>query len=183
MEIIEDNYSKTGTTDKIGTIDIVCSNCKSILRISDDDIKMYSGQKFAKCPLCGSKTHINSNEMQCEECGELFEPEYAIGALGCKFAKCTKCGYDNYIDDGIPLTEANIEYPVHFFHYNGERTFKVSDKEINRQIKQCIKKVKNGDDYAYISGGDTIVFASASYKDDEIAVFVCKGYSESVVAT
>lgn len=123
--------------------------------------------QIVTCEKCESELSIDENDIN-------------VGEFGVKYYKCPLCNYDNYLDDSTTLTSANIEYPTHFYSYADG--MKITNTEINKDIKQVIDTLSADVDYAYTGYGNTFIMAYKSDKElSEVTVIVAKGYQESTV--
>lgn len=151
-----------------------CS-CGAQLAFTEEDIHETFGFKYITCPCCQNNIALLSETITCGECDEEYAVNPYIGAYGAKYIKCPRCGNEEWFDDGIELTQENIVYPQHFFRF-GDGGKQMSDDETTKWVRECISKLKQGDDFYYINSGDTLCIALKT--DEEATVFVCKEISE-----
>lgn len=150
-----------------------CS-CGVQLAFTEEDIHETFGLKYITCPRC-QKNITLVETTTCSECDEEYAVSPYIGAYGAKYVKCPRCGNEEWFDDGIELTQENITFPQHFFRF-GDGGKQMSDDETTKWVRECISRLKQGDDFYYINSGDTLCIALKT--DDEATVFVCKEISE-----
>ena len=127
-----------------------------------------NSQKLTRviCEVCNSKVDIDESDLE-------------VGEYGCKYWTCI-CGFKNYIDNGITLTEANVQYPQHFAQYTN--CCVLSDDETNKYIKIAISGLKKGIDYSYAGTADTLVIAFKSDDEEhEADVIVAKDYYQTFI--
>ena len=128
--------------------------------------KDYQKPTRVICEKCNSKVDIEDSDLE-------------VGEYGCKYWTCI-CGHKNYIDNGITLTEANVQYPQHFAQYTD--CCVLSDDETNKYMKTAISGLKKGIDYSYAGSADTIVIAFKCDDDEyEADVIVAKDYYQTFV--
>lgn len=153
-----------------------CS-CGAKLAYTEDDIHTNVGDEFIICPRCQNHIFFVDREPAtvCSECGTEFEASPYIGAYGAKYVKCPRCGNEEWYNDGIELTQENITFPQHFFRF-GDGGKQMSDDETTKWVRECISRLKQGDDFYYINSGDTLCIALKT--DEEATVFVCKEIAE-----
>lgn len=190
MLIIENNRNPDNTPT---IYDATCPHCKSKLKYVSADIHMfYTGNSqtdydYLLCPCCYEKIKLEPDPMQpiypppylCEECGENFDTELYIGSNGSLFAKCPYCDEEQWIGEGVTLTEENINYPQHFFQYGRKSQSSISDAQITEWVRKCVARLDKDVDYSMSASGDTIVIAAKTEEDSNtVSVYVCKGYSE-----
>lgn len=185
MLILENNYKKQ---DSIR--DITCHNCNSKLRYTNEDVHENAGDKFIICEACNSRIFITEIDIDivpdflppyyCEKCYHNFDTPYYIGAGGHIYAKCPLCGNEEYIGEGIEITEQNIEYPKHF--YSNDNAVEIDNHTINQWIKDCIKHLSEENNYYFTSCGDTYILAYMDDLDSDYAnIVVAKQYKETII--
>ena len=106
-----------------------------------------------------------------------------IGAYGCPWTTCPHCGKRTYVlcdEETLTLTEDNFHYPQHFDKIDEHYVRKITDAEIEGMCKRTVKGLRNpGVDFSYEATGDSLVIALNC--QDETDIFVCKGYSETIL--
>lgn len=122
----------------------------------------------------------------CGECrSELeFGAEDAYeGALGAMYIKCPVCGHELIVGelDGVNLNSNNIEFPKHFFKFNG---VDIDDEEIQQWVRKCLKVAEESDaPYGYFvqtgSGNSRVILMAY---EDEYNIVVAKNYYETSVS-
>lgn len=125
---------------------------------------------------------------QCESELEYEESDIYVGDLGAAYVRCPICGCENLLEGDsheIVLTEDNVKFPDHFFHYDGNgRTVDLFDEEtIRGYIKKGIKWLRtHPDEYKwFISSGDMYLDITKCIDDEEYVVILCKDYYESYI--
>ena len=101
------------------------------------------------CPNCQSILETNENDVQYDR--EDME-HYII--CPCCHMRIT----DEYFDRTVTLD--NISYPFDFYKcINSDTTKKLSDDEINLEIRKCINYLKKNpnDSYMYVDYGDSFI--------------------------
>lgn len=124
----------------------------------------------------------NNIQYICEECNSIFEyndDDIFMDINSVEYVRCPCCGHHCYIDEETPTVD-NIEFPKHFYKI-GENAVKISDKEINRYIKECINWLKQNpnEPFRYIGTGDS--FVVVFNHEDEYYIMVAKNYFDSYI--
>lgn len=124
----------------------------------------------------------NNIQYICEECNSVFEydnNDICIDSYGDNYVNCPCCGKKCYIDEEMP-TVNNIEFPRHFIKI-GENAVEISDKEINKYIKECINWLEKNpnESFRYIGTGDS--FVVVFNHEDEYYILVAKNYFDSYI--
>lgn len=125
------------------------------------------------------KENQSTEQYICEECNSVFEyDENDIKADidGDKIVFCPCCNHPCYIDY-TPVTEDNIEFPTSFYHFGDG--VNIEDDEITKDIKKCIKFLKENpnEPYRYIGSGNT--FLCVFNHEDEYYIMVAKDYFDT----
>jgi len=124
-------------------------------------------------------------KLTCSECGSEFEVEESdleVGELGLYQLPngCPCCGSEIEIDDGIDLTVDNVNFPQHYYRFNGRQ---LDDDEINKYVKECIETLRNTDDknfyHTFTGSGSTVVHVMRYEGDKDFVVDVCNEYYET----
>lgn len=131
------------------------------------------------------KNNINEeNNVQyiCENCNSVFEydnSDICIDIYGERYVNCPCCWKRCYVDEEIPTVD-NIEFPKHF-NKIGENAVKISDKEINKYIKECINWLEKNpnESFRYMGTGDS--FVVVFNHEDEYYILVAKNYFDSYI--
>lgn len=130
-------------------------------------------------------------DVVCEHCGsELTIEQYDIEyrEFGLPYAKCLCC--ENYIDlsecydiKGITLTESNIEFPTHFYHFAEPDAVDINDDKIKEWIQQVVHYLRNNPSEfsAFVGSGNSMVFAFNMKDDEEYSIVVTKDYYETYI--
>lgn len=118
----------------------------------------------------------NKNEIICPSCGALlkYEDEDLIMYYNEQGFDCPNCNDFILVNSYPPF-----EFSTSFYHRSNDAN-QLSNEKTQELIDDCIKKLKENEDWEYnvCSTGDTIIFA---YKDDEcIECYVTKNFYEAV---
>lgn len=144
----------------------------NVNRIKENDDNLDLIKFECTCPNCKSILEIDKNDI-------LHDDIYDIYYIICPC--CKEQITDKYFDK--VLTLESIEYPFDFYKISSssEETVHLSDKEINRYIKECIEffKYNPNEPYKYIGTGDSLIIVFNH--DDEYWFVVAKNYEESFV--
>ena len=122
---------------------------------------------------CG-KAHIEKDikptkKFVCEYCDselEYEESDIRFGALGCACINCPCCGEENvlYEEEGLQLTQDNVEFPTHFFHTSKEtgavdccNNKEIKNQELDKKIianeaVELAKKYGTDDSSSFVNG-------------------------------
>lgn len=124
----------------------------------------------------------NNIQYICEECNSVFEyndNDIYMDSHGDNYVECPCCGNRCYIDEEIPTVD-NIEFPKHFYKI-GENAVKISDKEINRYVKECINWLEKNpnESFSYMGTGDS--FVVVFNHENEYYILVAKNYFDSYI--
>lgn len=127
--------------------------------------------KRIKCNNCGSEL-----EYEKEDIYEDFVSCY----IKCPICK-EKIILDNIDRSDIILNENNLNFPVHYFH--NKNSVKISDKEINCHVRNCIKILKENPElnYDFVGTGDTMIFVFKENEDEEYYIYIGKNGYEAYV--
>ena len=141
-----------------------------------------------------SSVHIDPypRTIECNICGSQLEFEREdihMGMYGCMHITCPLCNEEimlEYHEENITLTEDNIEFPTHFYHYGVmDGSVDTCDNEhIRKWIKEGIETLRNsGDDnWVYFTGtGNTCIHIYKLDDDEEYCVYVCNNYYETYI--
>lgn len=110
----------------------------------------------------------------CEYCGSKFEydkEDMIVGELGCCFTDCPCCGEENLIEDeGVKLTEDNVEFPLHFHHCCKETG--AIDICTNEKVREVIKKAikffrENKDEFYWFYESGNLHISVTRWDGDE----------------
>lgn len=120
-------------------------------------------------------------ETVCENCNAKlkFEQEDVYyGNMGCAMITCPVCGKetDTYLE-GLSINENNVEFPLHFYHF-GKDAVDINNKEINKWVKEVLKRLKQSTyeyDFSEVGTGNTHVIG-LKYMDGSINIKVMKNY-------
>lgn len=143
---------------------------------------------------CG-KAHIEKDikptkKFVCEYCDselEYEESDIRFGALGCACINCPCCGEENvlYEEEGLQLTQDNVEFPTHFFHTSKE-TGAVdccNNKEIKKYIRKAIDYFRNNKDENnwFCCTGNLYIDVSKWEGDENYWVVVSNNYYDTYI--
>lgn len=131
----------------------------------------------------------NTIRCTCEWCGSILDVDITKDVIKCRglrYFKCPCCKEDSYSDelnDSFP-NKNDVSFPEDYFHYGDDsNTYKVSDDEINKYVKQIIDEFDENDDdedyFRSVSTGDTIVFVVKNIGENLYNSYVCKNYYEA----
>lgn len=118
-------------------------------------------------------------EIKCEKCGRLlgYEPE-DVEKMGNEYGiYCPNCEEWVVVKSVPPFT-----FPEGFDHIGVDfpDTVRLSDKDIQRYVNQCVKRMKESqekEDWDLFATGDTLITV---FKDEEsITCYVSKNYYET----
>ena len=118
----------------------------------------------------------------CDECRAELEYEYEDtyeGYAGMRCIKCPECGYEIITEDfdGVELDSSNVEFPKHFYHFDG---VDINNEKIQEWIRKCLQVAEESDEpYGYFccaGSGNTMVILLAY--EDEYDIVVAKNYYE-----
>lgn len=124
----------------------------------------FDENNIATCPNCG-KRYVYTKE----------DTYPQVGGLG---IDCPNCG-------AVIITEEHDDYdfPEMFYHFGvNEGSVQLSDSKIQEYIDEVVERLKRTSEdgyYTFTGSGNTIVFGVKN--EDEIRVWVCKNYYESIV--
>lgn len=127
----------------------------------------------------------NERIVRCEDCDTKIQYEkedIKYGEFGIPYLKCPVCNknIDLYDEEDLKLDFNNIEYPIHFHHFDSKKdAVEIDDKQINIWIKELLNRIKNEEDgnFLFKSSGNTIVFVTKC--EDSYNIFVCPNYYEA----
>ena len=118
----------------------------------------------------------------CDECRAELEYEYEDtyeGYAGMRHIKCPECGYEIMSEyfDGVELDSNNVEFPKHFYSFNG---VDIQNEEIQQWVRKCLQYAEEAEEpYGYFihagSGNTTVVLMAY---EDEYDIIVAKNYYE-----
>lgn len=122
------------------------------------------------CPDCNCEYEIDIEK----------DNEYYIKAQDGKIAKyiCPECGAEFFNEDRV-ITNKNISFPCDFYQFGkSDNALEISEEEITKSVRELVGKVLKEDvgNYYYTARGDTIIITTKY--EDEIVVWVAKGYYE-----
>lgn len=118
----------------------------------------------------------------CDECRAELEYAYEDtyeGYAGMRHIKCPVCGYEIMSEyfDGVELTSQNVEFPKHFYYFDG---VDIENERISEWVRRCLKCAEESDEpYGYFEhtgSGNTAVILMAY--EDEYNIIVAKDYYE-----
>lgn len=127
----------------------------------------------------------NERIVRCEDCDTKIQYEkedIKYGEFGIPYLKCPVCNknIDLYDEEDLKLDFNNIEYPIHFHHFDSKKdAVEIDDKQINIWIKELLNEIKNEEDenFLFEGSGNTMVFIKKS--EDSYDIFVCPNYYEA----
>ena len=124
----------------------------------------------------------NGRIVRCEDCDTKIQYEkedIKYGEFGIPYLKCPVCNknIDLYDEEDLKLDFNNIEYPTHFYHFDGKKGVEIDNKQINIWIKELLNRIKKENkNYDFMCSGNTMVFI---IKDKSgYNMFVCPNYYE-----
>ena len=124
----------------------------------------------------------NGRIVRCENCDTKIQYEkedIKYGEFGFSYLKCPVCNKNIILDneEDLKLNFNNIEYPTHFYHFDGKRGVEIDNKQINIWIKELLNRIKKENkNYDFMGSGNTMVFI---IKDKSgYNMFVCPNYYE-----
>lgn len=118
----------------------------------------------------------------CDDCGAELEYSYEDtheGYAGMRCITCPMCGYEIMSEyfDGVELNSSNVEFPKHFYRFNG---VDIDNERIQEWIRKCLKEAEESDEqYGYFlhaGTGNSAVILMAY--EDEYNIIVAKNYYE-----
>lgn len=121
----------------------------------------------------------------CDYCDselEVSKEDTHIGWLGAAYVTCPCCKRETMVDelDGITLTKANVEFPVHFRRTNKDMdgVIEIDKYKITEDVRKGLDYLKNNKDdpYWFTCRGDSFVKVFRNEEDDEYVVFVAKDF-------
>ena len=124
----------------------------------------------------------NGRIVRCEDCDtkiQYEEEDIKYGEFGIPYLKCPVCNKNINLDneEDLKLNFNNIEYPTHFYHFDGKKGVEIDNKQINIWIKELLNRIKKENkNYDFMCSGNTMVFI---IKDKSgYNMFVCPNYYE-----
>ena len=124
----------------------------------------------------------NERIVRCEDCDtkiQYEEEDIKYGEFGIPYLKCPVCNKNINLDneEDLKLNFNNIEYPTHFYHFDGKKGVEIDNKQINIWIKELLNRIKKENkNYDFMCSGNTMVFI---IKDKSgYNMFVCPNYYE-----
>lgn len=124
----------------------------------------------------------NGRIVRCENCDTKIQYEkkdIKYREFGIPYLKCPVCNknIDLYDEEDLKLDFNNIEYPTHFYHFDGKKGVEIDNKQINIWIKELLNRIKKENkNYDFMCSGNTMVFI---IKDKSgYNMFVCPNYYE-----
>ena len=124
----------------------------------------------------------NGRIVRCEDCDtkiQYEEEDIKYGKFGIPYLKCPVCNKNINLDneEDLKLNFNNIEYPTHFYHFDGKKGVEIDNKQINIWIKELLNRIKKENkNYDFMCSGNTMVFI---IKDKSgYNMFVCPNYYE-----
>ena len=124
----------------------------------------------------------NERIVRCEDCDtkiQYEEEDIKYGKFGIPYLKCPVCNKNINLDneEDLKLNFNNIEYPTHFYHFDGKKGVEIDNKQINIWIKELLNRIKKENkNYDFMCSGNTMVFI---IKDKSgYNMFVCPNYYE-----
>ena len=140
------------------------------MKVIKDNYHKSNDESNITCDYCGS-------ELKFEE-SDVYYGEYGLGKI-----ECPLCGRANNVDGyEIKLTQDNVNYPEHYYHfYETEDSDLHMDERINQEVKECIDYLLTHDDeYFYYVEGKYFVLV---YRPDDVGfnVVVSKDFYTTFV--
>lgn len=124
----------------------------------------------------------NERIVRCEDCDtkiQYEEEDIKYGKFGIPYLKCPVCNKNINLQDEeiLNLNFENIEYPTHFYHFDGKKGVEIDNKQINIWIKELLNRIKEENKiYDFMCSGNTMVFIIKDKSGYDM--FVCPNYYE-----